>query len=199
MPRKLVKKKILGDGFYDSLVNKLINPTIKLKNGEKHAIMWNPNKKGWMKLDAANFSGPGTELVSRLKNKIKGLNVTDLTANAHDIRYMMAKNEKDIQDADRKMVERLSKAQKNKEDYKFNILPSKLGIQAKQLLGKIGVPTKLFTTYNDFDKLNDDEKILVKDRLKELEEEGYGKRRKKNKTQLMKEKMAYVRAHKNKK
>ena len=202
MPRKLVKKKILGDGFYDSLVNKLINPTVKLKNGEKHTIMWNPNKKGLLKFDVANFSGPGTELVTRIKNKIKGLNVTDKTANAHDIRYTMAKNEKDIQDADNKMVMRLSKAQKNKEDYKFNILPSKLGIQAKQLLGKIGVPTSLFTTYDEFDKLNEEDKTLLKDRLKELEEEGYGKRRIKKiklgdkKFKSRKDKMIYVRSYK---
>jgi len=96
------------------------------------------------------------------------------------------------------MVERLSKAQKNKEDYKFNILPSKLGIQAKQLLGKIGVPTTFFTTYNEFDKLGDEEKSLVKNRLKELEEEGYGKKKRKTNNKTMKEKMTYVRAHKKK-
>ena len=70
-------------------------------------------------------------------------------------------------------------AQKNNETSLFNILPSKWGIQGKQFLNKyLRIPTTVFTTYNDFDKLNNDEKNLIHNKYKELESQGFGRRKK---------------------
>ena len=68
-------KKIIGKGIYDKTVNYLLNPEIKLKDGEKHVIMYNKNK-----FTVANYSGPGTNLIDRLKKDIKPINNIDKTA-----------------------------------------------------------------------------------------------------------------------
>ena len=87
------------------------------------------------------------------------------------------------------MVNKLKSLRKNKEDINFNTIPAQLGIQANQLLSKI-LPTKLFdkfvnymTDYKKFNEtLNDDDKLLLEEKLKELELEGYGKKQKRKYT-----------------
>jgi hypothetical protein len=92
------------------------------------------------------------------------------------------------------MVNKLKDLRKNKEDSAFNTYPAQIGIQANQLLSKI-LPTKYFdkfvnymTDYKDYGKkLNEDDKKLLDDKLKELEAEGYGKKKKrKNKKKSLK-------------
>jgi len=175
-----------GCGIYDKTVNFLTGS--KLKDGEKHAIIYDPIKK---KYTAANYIGPGTDLLTRLKRDDKPIVKADKVAQAHDIRYTLSKDVNGIKLADEKMVNKLKSLRKNKEDSAFNTIPAQLGIQANQILAKI-LPTKYFdkfvnymTNYKDYNsKLSNDDKLLLENKLKELESEGYGKlkkRKKKNK------------------
>lgn len=181
--KKTKLNKKIGCGIYDKSVNYLLKPEIKLKDGEKHAIMYNNGK-----FIPANYSGPGTDIITRLKKNIKPINDIDKTAQAHDIRYSLSKNTNDIKNADNKMVNKIKDLRKNNKENLFNSLPSQLGIQANQVLEKI-LPDKYYdkfvnymTGYKDFNKnLKEDDKLLLENKLKELENEGFGKYKKKRK------------------
>jgi hypothetical protein len=176
-------KSVKGCGIYDKSINFLTGS--KLKDGEKHVIIYDTKNK---KYTAANYIGPGTNIITRLKNKDEPIVKSDKVAQAHDIRYSLSKNVEGIKDADDKMVNKLKSLRKNKEDINFNTIPAQLGIQANQLLAKI-LPTKLFdkfvnymTDYKKFNEtLNEDDKKLLEDKLKELESEGFGKIKRKYK------------------
>ena len=73
--KKTKLNKIKGYGIYDKTVNFLLNPEIKLKDGEKHVIMYNKGK-----FEPAAYSGPGTSIIERLKKDIKPINNIDKTA-----------------------------------------------------------------------------------------------------------------------
>lgn len=175
---KLKKTKKKGNGLYDKTINFLTGS--KLKPGEKHVLMLKDGK-----LQAANYCGPGTDILSRVKKGVKASNKVDSTCMAHDIRYSLSSNIEGIKEADKKMVDKLDQLQKNKEESLFNILPSKYGIKANQLLSKI-LPDKYadkfvnyMTDYKDFNKnLKPEDKKLLEDKLEELKIEGYGRKRK---------------------
>lgn len=181
-------KSSQGCGIYDSTVNFLTGS--KLKPSEKHAIIYDTNKK---KYTAANYIGPGTDLLTRLKRNDKPIVKADKVAQAHDIRYTLSKDIKGIKDADNKMVNKLKSLRKNKEDIAFNTIPAQLGIQANQLLSKI-LPDKYFDKFINYmtdykksnNELTDDDKKLLDDKLKELESEGYGFKKKNRKRRLKK-------------
>ena len=169
-------KSYKGSGIYDKTVNFLTGS--KLKDGEKHAIIYDPIKK---KYTAANYIGPGTDLITRLKRGDQPITKADKVAMSHDISYSLSKDVNGIKAADEKMVTKLKSLRKNKEDSAFNTKPAQLGIQANQVLAKI-LPTKYFdkfvnymTDYKDYNsKLSNDDKLLLENKLKELEAEGYG-------------------------
>lgn len=177
------KTKLKGGAFYDKTVNFLTGSN--LKSGEKHAIIYDPVKK---KYTAANYIGPGTNLISRLKRGDEPIVKADKVAQAHDIRYSLSKDVNGIKEADRKMVDKLKNLRKNKEDSNFNTIPAQLGIQANQVLAKV-LPDKYFnkfvnymTNYEDYNKnLSSEDKLLLENKLKELESEGYGLKKKKRK------------------
>ena len=185
-------KSSQGCGIYDKTVNFLTGS--KLKSGEKHAIIYDPIKK---KYRAANYIGPSTDLLTRLKSKNKDesepIVKADKVAQAHDIRYTLSKDIKGIKDADNKMVNKLKSLRKNKEDIAFNTIPAQLGIQANQLLSKI-LPDKYFDKFINYmtdykksnNELTNDDKILLDEKLKELESEGYGFKKKKQKKKIKK-------------
>ena len=181
-------KSSKGCGIYDKTVNFLTGS--KLKPGEKHVIIYDTNKK---KYTAANYIGPGTDLITRLKRKDEPIVKADKVAQAHDIRYTLSKDINNIKDADKKMVEKLKSLRKNKEDIAFNTIPAQLGIQANQLLSKI-LPDKYFDKFvnymTDYKKANneltDDDKKILDDKLKELESEGYGFNKKKQRKRRLK-------------
>lgn len=183
-------KSSKGCGIYDKTVNFLTGS--KLKPGEKHAIVYDPVNK---KYTAANYIGPGTDLLTRLKRGDKPIVKSDKVAQAHDIRYTLSKDIKEIKEADSKMVNKLKSLRKNKEDSNFNTYPAQIGIQANQLLSKI-LPEKYFDKFvnymTDYKKSNkeltEEDKKLLDDKLKELESEGYGinKKKKQRKRRLKK-------------
>ena len=48
----------------------------------------------------ANYAGPGTDVIGRLRLGIKPVNTADKAAQRHDLDYTRAKNIKDIRKAD---------------------------------------------------------------------------------------------------
>jgi hypothetical protein len=176
------KKSIKGNGIYDKTMNFLTGS--KLKSGEMHVPMWQNGK-----IVTAAYSGPGTKIVENLKEGKQPINLVDRTAMAHDIRYSLSSNLEGIKQADKKMVDKLEKLQKEGKEKWVNIAPSKYGIKFNQLVQKV-LPSKYadkfvnyMTNYKDFNqKLNDEDRKLLTDKLKELEQEGYGKKKRKKRT-----------------
>ena len=84
-------KSSKGCGIYDRTINFLTGS--KLKDGEKHAIIYDPVKKKYI---ASNYIGPSTDLLTRLKSKNKEerepIVKADKVAQAHDIRYTLSKD-----------------------------------------------------------------------------------------------------------
>jgi len=126
---KNIKHNLKGDGRYQDIVNKISSNPEKLKDGEYHALFYNPKSK--FKIEHANYSGPGTDVVNKLKRGVKGVNMVDNVAKLHDINYSLAQSLKDIKTADERMVKKLDEIQRLKQEKKINILPSKLGIKAQ--------------------------------------------------------------------
>ena len=93
------------------------------------------------------------------------------------------------------MVDKLKSLRKNKEDIAFNTIPAQLGIQANQLLSKI-LPDKYFDKFVNYmtdykkanNELNEEDKTLLENKLKELESEGYGFNKKKQRKRRLKKK-----------
>lgn len=181
---KLNKKKYNGKGLYDKAINYYLTGS-KLNPGEKHVIMYDYKLKKYV---PASYSGPGTDILKNIKENKQPINKVDKTAQTHDIRYTLAKDINDIKIADKKMVDKLEQLQKNKEESTFNILPSKYGIKANQIIEKI-LPDKYYdkfinyiTDYKDYGKkLKEEDKKILENKLNELEIEGYGKKKNKKK------------------
>lgn len=166
MPRK--KKKQKGKGIYDKVANTLFGAN--LKDGEIHAPVW--TKDG---LKFGSYIGPGTDLVSRLKSGAEPVSESDRVAQAHDIRYGKAKNASDVRAADLRMVKKLDELQKNKKDYLFNIYMGKLPIKIKMLAEDLGVIKK-----GSFSDMKGESNATADAKLKELDQKGYGKKKKKS-------------------
>jgi Phospholipase A2-like domain len=167
-----------GTGVIDTLANTLLSTKEnKLLPGEKHQMIKMPDGR----IAPAVFSGPGTNLETRIRRGDKPLSYVDKTAEAHDIRYQLATNEADIKKADADMIKNLDKAKADNLDNLFNIRQAEL-IKAKYLLqDKFGMPTSWFTSFG-LNGLKDKSLIpVMADKLKELEQQGFGRRTVKNK------------------
>lgn len=168
------QSSILGRGWYDRTVNTLLpNSKNKLRDGERHSIMWTKNG-----FEPASFMGPGTDIIGKIRDGVKPLNQSDRVSMAHDLRYSLASNAEGVRKADLKMVKKLNSIQKNKGDYRFNILMGKIPIQAKMKLEDLGVVGR--QTFASYGGLKDDEIPIAKAKLNELEQKGYGKKKPKN-------------------
>jgi hypothetical protein len=147
----------------------------ELRGGEL-AHQWLYTGKGLLGIEQANYSGAGTKLTKRLKRGDKGKTYVDKIANLHDINYGLAESYDDIRKADERMLRSLQKAKKEMLDYKFNIIPAETGIKGKIFLeDKLGVPKETFTEFG-IDKLTNEEINLYKQKKRELEMEGFGKK-----------------------
>lgn len=173
--KKKKNKPLVGDGIYDDTMNSLFgSKTNTLKEGERHGLTYvqTSNKTG--KYVPSNFTGPNTALFERLKKNQKGLSYSDDVSMVHDLRYSLAKSDKDIRTADLKMIESLNKAKRDKLDFDFNINQPLYGIKTKNFLEDyIGVKPSSFTTYGE-QNLGEDEKSLYKKVLAQQELLGFG-------------------------
>lgn len=148
--------------------------------GEQHAIVQLPNGKYGM----ANYLGPKTELLKRLKRN--GTDPprtnTDKSAKAHDIRYAIAQGAdtkeqqiKEIRRADNKMVSALDRVSNDKSDSRFNIEIGRKLIQGKILAEEAGLMKK-GSFGGDLKKLSKEDRALLMKNEAVLEMEGYGKK-----------------------
>jgi hypothetical protein len=172
--RKKIKPSISGEGWYDRTVNYLLpNAKNKLRDGERHAVLY--TKDGFQ---PASYMGPNTDLMGKIRDNVQPLNKSDRVSMAHDLRYSLSSNAEGVRAADIKMVKKLNEIQKNKGDYKFNILTGKLPIQLKMKMEDLGIVGKqAFASYGG---LKDNEIPIAKAKLAELEKEGYGHKKPKN-------------------
>ena len=165
-----------GSGIIDKIANTLLSTKEnKLMDGEKHQMIKLPDGR----IAPAVYSGPGTHLETRIRRGDKPLSYVDTTAQAHDIRYQLARNEQDVKTADADMIKSLNEAKAKNLDSMFNIRQAEL-IKAKYLLqDKFNLPTSWFTTFG-LESIQDPTIIpIMKAKLHELEQQGFGKRKRK--------------------
>ena len=144
--------------------------------GEKHSLLQLPNGK----LGVANYMGPGTHIIERLKRGDPPRTESDKVAQAHDIRYALAsgvdskeKQAQMIRDADRRMVNSLDKISRAGTDDPKNVFIGKRLIQAKMLGEDAGVIPK-GSFGGDLKKLSQKDKFLLMSKNAGLNQEGYG-------------------------
>jgi len=93
MPVKKRKSRIVGKGFIDSISNKVLSNKHNIAlPGEKHQIIYLSDGT----YNPARYSGPGTNLSTRIKRGDQPLSYVDKTAEAHDLKYALANNNQDI-------------------------------------------------------------------------------------------------------
>lgn len=168
-----MNRLVYGDGIYDTTMNWLFNrkrkPSEKLRDGEQHTLLY--TKDGFT---TANFVGPGTHIVERLRAGQRGVSSVDNVAMVHDIRYTLAHNEEDIKNADLRMLSKLDDIQRKGEDYTINILPAKYGIKGKRFLNdRLRIPTTAFTEIGS-KGVSEENLQLMRKILGEMEKQGYG-------------------------
>lgn len=112
-------------------------------DGEHHGVLWVPGS-GFQR---ANFMGPGTQIIERLRRGDKGKTPIDEISRLHDIEYTMAsglaKNDKELQDqvraADLRMMYSGWNAFLEGRESWFNTLQGAGLIKAKTLLEDWGI------------------------------------------------------------
>lgn len=165
-----------GSGFLDIVkgalngaANLVSDQSInKLMPGELHGLLKLPNGK----LARAQFMGPGTKVVERLKRGEKGLTPIDTESKWHDIAYGLAKNNADIAAADRHMLDKINQFAREKKDIPWNLNQGRLiGIKATVDKFKPGL------VGSSFGGVPESDIPLYERTKKELETQGYGKKR----------------------
>ena len=140
-----------GSGFFDNVYAKALNMIPSSDNtgtkvfpGERHA----PLKLKNGRMGIANFVGPGTQVLKRLRRGDSGRTPVDDVAKMHDINYTLAQNSKNkkeqiqkIRNADNRMLKSLDKITRDKTDAWQNVKVGKL-IAVKTKLEDIGIMSK---------------------------------------------------------
>ena len=133
--------------------------------GEMHTLL----KTGkWMGI--ANYMGPGTDIVTRIKNDDPPRTLADKVAQVHDIRYALDPTK--AKEADHKMVESLEQIKRDGTDHKVNVEQGLKVMRAKMLANDLGVlPKDAFTGSS---VLAQSDRDMLQKKLASLEQEGYG-------------------------
>ena len=139
--------------------------------GEKHAVLRKPGSNAFF---IANYMGPSTQVIKRLKAQSKPRTASDKSAMVHDILYTLAESTDDIRAADRRMIDKLEDIKKSKGDSAFNIAQGQKLIQAKVALEDLGLLKKDRFSKMQGKNLPAKDKDLLQKELKKLEQEGYG-------------------------
>ena len=139
--------------------------------GEKHAILRLENGK----YGVANYMGPGTSILERIKRGDPPRTEVDKVAMAHDIRYSLAKTQSDIRKADNIMINKIDQISRNRLDSGQNITQARL-MKAKVIGEDLGLLKKdAFSGYLSKNKnISKKDKELLENKLNELAPEGYG-------------------------
>jgi hypothetical protein len=136
--------------------------------GEKHAILKLKNGK----FGTANYMGPGTNLITRIKNEDPARTESDRVAKTHDVRYALAKTQRDARLADERMVGKLRDIERAGTDSKFNTLAGRKGIEYKMRLENMGIAGP--NTFASIGGVPADAIPKLKKTLEGLEQKGYG-------------------------
>ena len=140
--------------------------------GEQHAFLKLPNGK----IGRGNYIGPGTQVVKRLARGDPGRNMTDNVAKMHDIQYSLAKDLTGVRKADERMVKTLKKIERTKGDSRYNTQQGMRLIQAKMKLEDLGVDPNKFASFGG---ISSADRPMLEKAQKQLEQEGYGGKKKK--------------------
>lgn len=130
--------------------------------GEKHVPL--KNAKG--KIVTANFMGPGTEVVKRVKRGDPPRNWSDAVALEHDINYTL--DPRNGRKHDRLMISRLNRIEKDKADAPWNIRAGRMGIRAKIAAEDVGILSK--TKFTGTTPLTGPDRAILKRRLNQVEQ-----------------------------
>jgi len=101
--------------------------------GESHVPLRLSNGK----MGIANFAGPGTHVVRRVKRKDPPRTWTDQVAEEHDLNLLLHPNK--VRRADNTMIKRLNRLQRDGADDMFNIKAGRTIIKAKKALEDVGL------------------------------------------------------------
>ena len=144
--------------------------------GEKHMILQLKNGKNGV----ANYMGPGTNVIERLRRNDPGRTPADMVAKRHDIDYMLAQGErttagqfKQIREADNRMINSLKKIQASKGDAGRNIQAGMRLIQAKTVGEDSGLLDKQKFS-GELKTISDPDKVILMSNRARLTQEGYG-------------------------
>jgi len=121
----------------------------------------------------ANFLGPGTRIVDRVRRDDPALTYADSAAMAHDIRVALNRNNpRKLREADLKFLETLETAEAKQLDNAFNTQPAKAMIEAKMKMEDAGLmkPGK-FTAP---EPMTAEDEGVLKNKLSILEQTGLG-------------------------
>jgi hypothetical protein len=177
IPPEYLPAELQGKGVVDKVVkgiNYISNKfpssdknATKIEENEEHGLLILPNGK----LGRANYMGPGTNLLKRLKRGDKPRTAMDELSRAHDIRYDLAKNHDDIAKADKIFIKGAKKIRKEKKDSVFNTYEGQLPIQAKYYAEKKGLIKHKFKQPSTLTK---EDEALMRATLKDAISKGYG-------------------------
>lgn len=138
--------------------------------GELHAVLKLPNEK----FGRANYMGPGTHVLDRLRRGDPPRVLSDKVSQAHDIRYQLSKTEDDVRVADEKMLRKLNQLKREGTDRSINITPAQIGIRGKIIAEDFGLLSR--SRFVNLDKeIPPEGKALLQSKLAQLEQEGFGK------------------------
>ena len=172
---------ISGDGYLTDLINKLPSSDSSARpmfSGEKHMVLKLKNGRSGM----ANYMGPGTHVIDRVRRGDPGRTPADMVAKRHDIDFTLAQeasNKKEqiklARQADKRMVKSLRDIQKGKHggDSFRNIQSGLRGIESKMALENRGLlnPSRFA---GELVKHNPADSAMLKKERSKLTQQGYG-------------------------
>ena len=144
--------------------------------GETHMIMKLPNGKNGV----ANYMGPGTEVIERVRRGDPGRTPSDTVAKRHDIDYVLAASTRDkakqlqqVRNADDRMINSLKRIKANRGDALRNISAGMRLIQAKKIGEDLGLLAKDRFS-GPYSSISAGDSALLQTAQGELTQEGYG-------------------------
>ena len=140
--------------------------------GERHAFYIEKNRQGRNRLLFANYMGPGTNLLKRIRRGDKPINSPDRVAMGHDARYFLATNIKQTRRADQIFVKKLKQIRATGKVSKINTDIGLRGIQLKMKLENTGLLSKS-KFIGPIKSVAD--RLIVSGVLRKLEQQGFGR------------------------
>ena len=162
-----------GKGLFNKLINAIPSSDKTARPrypGEKHAIL----KLKGLRTGIANYCGPGTHIVERVRRGDPPRTYSDGVCNIHDIDYALSQGKPDrVRTADRRMIQKLKNA--GGKDSIFNIKLGQWAISAKNKAEDLGLLKKGAFGGPDMG-LDDATRNMLLKRRAALVQKGYGRR-----------------------